>query len=162
MWTTRTRASNYLPDLLAKALRLGTGADAGFVMPSFHSIQAPLDGALAALGPGRVSELDPVRLVGTPGYDPMIVELRRGEFERAARAYWAAAEPRNTTTDALPWNWCRMPPGLSAERRSPATVAVIPAVVAHLAEWLGREIDADPSGVAAIDVVRGVLRPGSV
>jgi hypothetical protein len=156
-WRTRTGAARYLPDLLTEAPRLGAGTDAGFVMPSFHGIQAPLDGALAALGPGPVSELDLIRLVGAPGYDPVVVELRPGELERAASVHWAIADPRNTATDVLPWNWCRMPVGLSTCRHSPTSVAVIPAVVPHLSEWLGRELDAEPASVDGVQAVRLVL-----
>src|SRR5215218_3989120 len=57
-WVTRTGAQRYLPDLIADGLRTATGADAAFVMPSFHATQAPFDGAIASLGPGPVSELD--------------------------------------------------------------------------------------------------------
>lgn len=161
-WRTRTGALRYLPDLLAEGLRLGAGTDAGLVMPSFHGIQAPLDGVLAAIGPGPVSELDLVRLAGAPGYDPVVVELRPGELERAASAHWATADPRNAATDVLPWNWCRMPVGLSARRQSPTSVAVIPAVVPHLSEWLGRKIHAEPAGVDAVQAMRLLLETGGI
>jgi 2',3'-cyclic-nucleotide 2'-phosphodiesterase (5'-nucleotidase family) len=65
-WLTRTGAERYLPDLLADAFRAATGADAGFVLPNFHGVQAPFDGAIAALGPGPVTELDLVRMVAAP------------------------------------------------------------------------------------------------
>ena len=44
---------HYLPDLIAEGFRIATRADAGFVLPASHGIQAPFDGAVAALGPGR-------------------------------------------------------------------------------------------------------------
>ena len=119
------------------------------MLPSFHGIQAPLDGAIASLGPGAVSELDVLRMFAAPDYDPVVVELRPGELEAANRAYWAIADPANAAADDLWWNWCRMPAGTSRGGREPATVAVIPAVVAHLSEWLGRELEGDPAGVPA-------------
>ncbi|HKH19292.1 MAG TPA: metallophosphoesterase, partial [Solirubrobacteraceae bacterium] len=61
-WLTRTGAERYLPDFMADAFRAATGADAALVMPNFHGIQAPLDGAIAALGPGAVTELELLRL----------------------------------------------------------------------------------------------------
>jgi hypothetical protein len=148
-WLSRTGAAHYLPDLLAAGLRIATGADAGFVLPSYHGIQAPLDGAIAALGPGPVSELDVLRMCADPGYDPVVVELRPGELHAAATAHWAAADPRNTATDALAWNWCRMPAATSAAGDDPETVAVIPGAVAHLSEWLGRTVASEPAGVPA-------------
>jgi hypothetical protein len=156
-WITRPGAPRYLPDLIADAFRAATGADAAFVMPSFHGIQAPLDGAIACLGPGPVSALDVVRPLASPDYDPVVVELRPGELERAIAAYAATADPANTDADRLWWNWCRMPPGTSVGRRTPSTVAVIPGVIAHFAEWLGRDLDAEPGGVTAADALIGAL-----
>jgi hypothetical protein len=159
-WTTRTGAARYLPDLLAEALRVAAGTDAGFALPSLHAIQAPLDGAIAAVGPGPVSELDLVRLLGAPGYDPVIAELRPGELERAIRMHWTFADPRHTMADVLPWNWCRMPAGVSVDGRVPATVAVLPGVVAHLSEWLGRDVEAQAAGADAIRALRLLLESG--
>jgi hypothetical protein len=156
-WLTRTGAPHYLPDLIARALRTATGADAGFALPSLHGIQAPLDGAIASLGPGEVTELDVLRLAGDPSYDPVVVELRPGELSKAAAAHWATADPRNATADAVYWNWCRMPAGTSAGPGEPATVAVIPGVVPRLSEWLGRELDGEPAGVSARDALVAAL-----
>ena len=155
-WVTRTRAQRYLPDLIAEGLRTATGADAAFVMPSFHGTQAPFDGAVAALGPGPISELDVLRPLASPDYDPVVVELHPGELERAVAAYSATADPANADADRLWWNWCRMPPGTSVGA-TPASVAVIPAVVPHLVEWLGRDLDAAPGGVAATDALIAAL-----
>jgi hypothetical protein len=156
-WLTRTGAQHYLPDLLAAGLRIATGADAGFVLPSYHGIQAPLDGAIGVLGPGPVSELDVLRMCADPEYDPVVVELRPGELRAAARAYRAAADPGNTATDHLAWNWCRMPAATSTDRADPGTVAVIPGVVAHLSEWLGREVESEPAGVPAREALVAAL-----
>lgn len=82
-WLARTGAQHYLPHLLADVLRAATGADAGLAVPNFHGIQAPVDGAIAALGRGPVSELDVLRLVAAPDFDLHVVELEGGELEAA-------------------------------------------------------------------------------
>jgi 2',3'-cyclic-nucleotide 2'-phosphodiesterase (5'-nucleotidase family) len=156
-WITRTGASRYLPDLIADGLRAATDADAGFVMPSFHAVQAPLDGAIASLGPGPVTELDILRPVAALDYDPVVVELAPGELERASRTYSATADPRNAAADELFWNWCRMPHGTSAATPRARSVAVIPAVVRHLSEWLGRDLEAERTGVSARDALVAAL-----
>jgi hypothetical protein len=127
-------------------------------MPSFHSIQAPLDGAIAAVGPGPVSGLDLIRMVAAPDFDPVVVELERGELRTAIDAYWATADPRTVDSDTLAWNWCRMPAGVSTPGESPTSVAVIPGVVAHLSEWLGRDLVTQPGGCTAIHARVGALR----
>jgi hypothetical protein len=152
-WVTRTGAARYLPDLLARAFREACGADAGFVLPNFHGVQAPLDGAIGSLGPGPVTELDLLRMVAAPDYDPVVVELRDGDLERAVDAQWAIADPRNLAGDDLPWNWCRMPAGVSRGPGAPASLACIPGVVPHLAEWLDRELDPEPASVPALEAL---------
>jgi hypothetical protein len=161
-WLTRTGAEHFLPDLLARGFREATGADAGFVLPNLHGVQAPLDGAIAALGPGPVTELDLLRMVAAPDYDPVVVELRAGELERAVAAQWSIADPRNVAGDDLPWNWCRMPAGVSRGADPPASVACIPSVVPHLSEWLNRELEPESAGVSALQaLVRAVSRGDS-
>jgi hypothetical protein len=157
---TRTGGPHYLPDLLADALRRATGAGAGLIVPNYHGIQAPFDGALAALGPGPVTELDLLRLFGSPGMDPVVIELEPGELEAAAAAQWLLADPANTAADALPENWCRMPLGLSAGTRDSGTVALIPGAVPRMSEWLGRELNAEPAGVEVRSAVASVLAGG--
>jgi 2',3'-cyclic-nucleotide 2'-phosphodiesterase (5'-nucleotidase family) len=156
-WVMRTGAPRYLPDLLADALRRATGADAGLIVPNYHGIQAPFDGVIAALGPGPVTELDLLRLFGSPGMDPVVVELGPGELKAAAAAQWLLADPANTAGDELPENWCRMPLGLSAGTRASGTVAMIPSAVPRLSEWLGREVNAEPTGVEVRSAVASVL-----
>ena len=156
-WITRTGAERYLPDLLARAFREATGADAGFVLPNFHGVQAPLDGSIAALGPGPMTELDLLRMVAAPDYDPVVVELRAGELERAVAAQWSIADPRNVAGDELPWNWCRMPAGVARGPDAPASVACIPAVVPHLSEWLDRELEPGSAGVPALQALVGAV-----
>jgi len=161
-WLSRTGAERYLPDLMDAALRFATGADAGLVMPNFHGIQAPIDGAIAALGPGPVTELDLLRMAASEDYDPVVVSLRDGELERAIEAHWTVADPHNTAGDELPWNWCRLPLGVSRDARSPASVAVIPAVADHLSDWLDRDLAAEPGGVSAVDALAAGLDGGRV
>ena len=156
-WLARTGAERYLPDLLASAFRTATGADAGFVLPSYHGIQAPIDGAIGALGPGPVTELDLLRMVASLDYDPVVVELREGELDAAVEAHWAIADPSNAAGDALAWNWCRMPAGVSRGERAPASVACIPAVADHLAGWLDRDLAPQPAGVSALEALTRAL-----
>jgi 2',3'-cyclic-nucleotide 2'-phosphodiesterase (5'-nucleotidase family) len=157
VWLTRTGAPRYLPNLLARALHSATGADAALVLPGFHGIQAPFDGTVAALGGGPVTELDVLRLFGQPDYPLAVAELRPGELEAAAEAYWRDADPRNASGDDLAWNWCRMPAGTSVGAEPPATVAVVAGVVPRLSDWLGREVAAEPASVTGIDALIGLV-----
>ena len=54
-----------------------------------------------------------------------------------------------------------MPAGLSARRPSPTSVAVMTAVIPHLSEWLGRDIDAEPAGVDTVQALRLLLDAGA-
>jgi hypothetical protein len=158
-WLTRTGAKRYLPDLLAEALRFATGAEAALVLPGFHSTQAPLDGAVAALRAGPVSDLDLVRIFDDADDRPVVAELRPGEFRAAVDAYEATSDPRSRDGDRVWWNWCRMPAGVSAEADDPKTVAVmLPVASRHLAEWLGRDLDYEAASVSARDALAQVLR----
>lgn len=158
-WLTRTGARRYLPDLLAEALRSATGAEAALVMPGFHSTQAPLDGAVAALRAGAVSELDLVRIFDAADDRPVVAELRRGEFRAAVDAYEAISDPRARDGDRVWWNWCRMPAGTSAALDDPKTVAVMPPVAnRHLGEWLGRDPVYESADVGAREALARSLR----
>jgi 2',3'-cyclic-nucleotide 2'-phosphodiesterase (5'-nucleotidase family) len=156
-WLTRTGAERYLPDLMADAFRAATGADAALILPGYHGIQAPFDGAVASLGPGEVTELDLLRLCADPGYDPLVVELRPGELERALEAYRATADPANAAADQVAWNWCRMPAGTAGDVRRAAAVAVIGDVAGHLRQWLDRDVEARPSGVGAREALAAAI-----
>jgi hypothetical protein len=152
-WLARTGAPHYLPELLADALRTATGADAGLVVPSFHGTQAPLDGAVASLGPGPVSELDVARLFGSPDYEPVIAEIRPGELRAAVQAHWATADPANRDGDRVWWNWCRMPAAASTGAEDPASVAMIPGVAAHLSLLLEHDMQTQPATTSARDAL---------
>jgi hypothetical protein len=153
-WITRTGARHYLPDLLARAFLAATGAEAGFAPPNHHAIQAPLDGALAVLGPGPVSELDVLRPFAALDYELVVAELRPGELETVRRVQWETADPANRAGDPLAWNWCRMPAGVSGDG---STVALLSAVLAHVRDWLGRDVAAHPTGIHARDALVGAL-----
>jgi 2',3'-cyclic-nucleotide 2'-phosphodiesterase (5'-nucleotidase family) len=147
-WLTRTGADHYLPHLFARALREATGAEAAFVVPGYHGSQAPLDGTITALQAGPVTTLDLIRIVGDAD-EPVIAHLRPGELAAVVEAYERTADPANAAGDGIWWNWCRMPCGTSGRIGAASTVAVIPDVVRHLNEWLGRDVAAEPSGVSA-------------
>jgi hypothetical protein len=152
-WLTRTGTRHYPPQLLADGLRQATEADAALVVPSFHGTQAPLDGAIASLGPGSITELDAARLFGSPDYDPVIAELRPGELRAAVQAHWATADPANRDGDRAWWNWCRMPAAVSTGAEDPASVAMIPGVTRHLSLLLDRDVGAEPAGPSARDAL---------
>jgi len=159
MWLTRTGARHYLPDFLASSLRTATGAEAALILPGFHSTQAPLDGAVAALHAGPVTELDLVRIFDDADDRPVVAELRPGEFRAAVDAYESISDPRARDGDRVWWNWCRMPAGTSTAVDDPRTVAVMPPVASrHLGEWLGRDLAYQPAEVGARDALAQALR----
>jgi 2',3'-cyclic-nucleotide 2'-phosphodiesterase (5'-nucleotidase family) len=159
-WVTRTGARHYLPDLIAGAFRAATGADAAFVPPAHHGAQGPLDGAMAALPAGEVTELDVVRIFPADDYGPVVVELASGELRRVIEHHAAIADPANPAGDGLWWNWCRMPAGLSLGTPDPGSVAMVTGNVPLLADWLDRELAATPSPIPARDAfIRHALAP---
>jgi hypothetical protein len=155
-WVTRTGARRYLPDLMAEALRRSTGADAALFLPGSHVTQAPLDGAIAALPAGRVSELDVLRLFD--GDDRLaIVDLERGELRAAVNAYNAISDPHFREGDQVGWNWCRMPAAARSSVDEPTTVAVMAWVLPLLSEWLGRELGSRLADNGARDALLEML-----
>ena len=104
---------------------------------------------LLALREGPITALDLMRLLPTPEYDPVVVELRRGEFARAVAAHDEAADPANRATDGIWWNWCRMRAGVAKGERAPRTLAVVPFATRMLSEWLGRDVEGEPTGFTA-------------
>jgi 2',3'-cyclic-nucleotide 2'-phosphodiesterase (5'-nucleotidase family) len=152
-WITRTGALHYLPDLIARAFRESSGADAAFVPPAHHGTQAPLDGAMAQLPQGPVTELDVTRLFPANDYGPVIVELEPGELGSAIERHTAIADPRTREGDDLWWNWCRMPASLNATSANPTSVAVVAGNVTLLADLLDRRLTSEPSPVGARDAL---------
>jgi hypothetical protein len=122
---------------------------AGRREPGMHGTQPPIDGSVGALRAGPVTELDLARMLPSPEYDPVVVELRPGELAAARAAHDRAADPANRAADGIWWNWCRMPAGISAGDGEPRTLAVLPGVTAMLSDWLGRDVDGTPAGVTA-------------
>jgi 2',3'-cyclic-nucleotide 2'-phosphodiesterase (5'-nucleotidase family) len=148
-WLSRTGAERYLPDLVAQALRQASGADAGMVLAAQHLIQAPLDGVIAALPAGPVTELDLMWLFALPDDRPAVVELRPGELAAAVAGHDAISHPDARHTDRVWWNWSRMRAGVSVGAGEPGTVAVMPWVVPRLGELLGRELASEPATAGA-------------
>jgi 2',3'-cyclic-nucleotide 2'-phosphodiesterase (5'-nucleotidase family) len=157
-WLARTGAAHYLPDLIAAALHRGTGADAAFVPAAQHTTQGAVDGAVAALPAGPVTELDLARLFGQVDDRPAVAQLRRGEFGTLLRTWAEIADPRSRRGDDIWWNWCRMPSGISTGAGEPQTVAVLPFLVPRISDLLGRPVDAEPADVGARQALRAVLR----
>jgi hypothetical protein len=156
-WLGRPDAVDYLPDRIADALRRATGADAALVFGGQHATQAPLDGAVAALGPGPVSELDLFRLFPYDDDRPVVVELRPEELAAAVRAHDAVTDPDNRDGDHVWWNSIRMRAGVSATGPTPASVAVMPFILGRLGELLGRELAGEPAATGGRQAVLRAL-----
>ncbi len=156
-WLGRTGADHYLPDLIATALRTATRADAAIVPASQHTTQGALDGAVAAIPAGPVTELDLARLFGQRDDRPAVVSLRPGEFRTLVSALADIADPRSAHADRIWWNWCRMPNGVSAVSDDPRTVAMPTNTLSRLAGVLNRDLDHDPATVGARQALTAAL-----
>ncbi|SCF05550.1 2',3'-cyclic-nucleotide 2'-phosphodiesterase/5'-or 3'-nucleotidase, 5'-nucleotidase family [Micromonospora coriariae] len=156
-WLGRTGAAHYLPGLLARALHQSTGADAGLVLASEHTNQGAVDGSVAALRAGPVTELDLMRLFGQADDRPAVIHLRPGEYRVLRRVVSGIADPANPAGDHVWWNWGRMPPGISTGPVEPRTVAVAPFLVPRLAELLDRTLDSEVANVGARRALLAVL-----
>lgn len=143
-WLGRPGAAHYLPDLVASALQLATGADAGLAFAAQHATQNSLDGAVSALPAGPVSRLDLVRLFPYRDDHPVVVDLGPDGLEAAVRSHNALSDPRNPAGDQVWWNWGRMPAGVYATADRPRTVAVLPYIADRLSELLDRGLDREP------------------
>jgi 2',3'-cyclic-nucleotide 2'-phosphodiesterase (5'-nucleotidase family) len=156
-WITRTGAQHYLPDLVAAAFLNATSADAALIPAGQSSTQAPLDGAVAGLRAGPVTQLDLVRLFSYDDDHLVVVELAADEFRLVVDFYNQLADPHSRESDYSPWNTCRMPPGVSRNVEKPRTVAVMNWVVPRLGHSLHRDLDGGPATVGARDALLQAL-----
>lgn len=135
----RTRVS-FLPDMIAKAIRHATAADAALLFPSGFFTQAPLDGACAFLPAGPVTELDLHRLFPFPDSQIAILRLHGDEFGRLLTTHDTLTTPSNRAGDSEWWNWHRIPAGVDTIVDYPRTVAVTAYSVPLIEHWLDRHI----------------------
>lgn len=157
-WESRPGASRYLPDLIAAAMRAGSGADAALVPSSELFTQAPLDGVVAALRAGEVTELDLLRLYPFGENTIVVLELRPGEFRRLVACHDSAVDSANAGADALWWNWARAPAGTAVGAREPRNVAVESRDVLRLfCAWLDREATVHRSSVSGREALRRLI-----
>jgi 2',3'-cyclic-nucleotide 2'-phosphodiesterase (5'-nucleotidase family) len=157
-WESRPGARHYLPNLIAAAMRASTGADAAFVPASELFTQAPVDGTVAALRAGAVTELDLLRLYPFGEAGVVVLELRPGEFRRLVECHDSVADPANTGGDALWWNWARAPAGTASGPNEPSTVAVESRDVARLlCSWLDRDLTVLQSSVSGRHAVEQLI-----
>lgn len=159
-WESRPRAPHYLPRLVATAYRASSGADAAFVPASQLLTQAPVDGTVAALRAGSVTELDILRLFPFVEDAVAIVELDATEFRQLVHRHDSATDPTNTSADSAWWNWARAPAGIAADRDDPTTLAVMEVFVPLLESWIGRALAPHRSGASAREAVKNVIMNG--
>lgn len=156
------RPSSTLPDeveglarLVARATLAAGAADAAVVPASQLFTQAPIDGAVAGVASGPVSELDIHRLFPFPDDEPSVVSLRSGELDRLVRTHDALTDPANADADGEWWNWARGPAGVAVRDERARTVLVMPFFVPLVQAWLGRPVRAEPSGVSLRTALAG-------
>jgi 2',3'-cyclic-nucleotide 2'-phosphodiesterase (5'-nucleotidase family) len=155
-WTSVPGVGRYLPEWVASAMRLATGADAAFVPASQLFTQAPLDGAAAALRAGTVTELDLERLFPYTPDELTILELGDGELARLRAAHDLVSDPANAA-DRHWWNWARAPAGVSSGVADPRTVVVRPFFAPLVAALLGRDLVTRSAGVGGRQALREAL-----
>lgn len=147
-WDSWPGRGPYLPDLLATAIRSSSGAEAAFALPDMHWTQGPLDGVVAALQAGPVTDLDLIRLFPFDDDKVIVVDLRADEFQKLVQVHDGLSDPRNSAADALWWNWARAPAGTSCSAKSPETLAILAWTLPLVELWLGRDLAAhlSPTG----------------
>lgn len=120
--TMRPGETNTLGDFVAAAwLDQVADADAAFVPACDLWTQPPVDGTVAALPAGEVTELDLRRLF--PFDDTLVLlELQAGEWEALVSAHDHAVDFANTSTDTVWWNWARGRAGVAQATDSPRRV----------------------------------------
>lgn len=160
-WLCRPDAEHYLPDLIATATRRASGADAAFVPAGQLFTQAPLDGTVAALAAGPLTELEVQRVFPFPADEVAVVDLLPGELDRLTASHDANADPSNLAADHLWWNWARMRAGVSIASPQPHTLAIAAFATPLLASWLGRELTIYPNPTGGAQALRE-LGEGSI
>ncbi|MDV6270810.1 metallophosphoesterase [Rhodococcus globerulus] len=125
---------------VAEAVRVEVETEAALLMPNAFFTQAPIDGAIAQLGPGPVSRLDIHRLFPFPDDELTVIELVDDEFERVVAAHDHTTSPANRSGDADWWNWNRTPAGWSTTRKHPRTVAIAKFSLPLIEQWIARDL----------------------
>jgi hypothetical protein len=149
-WRSTPATCDYLPQLAAEALAEATGSAAAIVPAQVLVSQPPIDGVVAALPRGAVSEFDVWRLVRDAFDRCVIVELSADEVAAVVARLSEQAQP-GATLD-VPWTFLRMPPGAVATDPSDGTV-IPDAWRPLITEWLERDL----SGVPATTGIRGAI-----
>ena len=130
--------------------------------PAHHGAQAPLDGIMAELPAGPVTELDLIRLFPADDYGPVIVELDARRAAPAVERHAAIADPREPAGDE---SVVELVPhagrGLNAATRQPDQRRARGRQRAPFsAELLDRELACEPSPIAARDALLRALESG--
>ncbi|WP_141003783.1 hypothetical protein [Nocardioides humi] len=155
--TMRPGEANDLGDFIARAwLDRVADADAAIVPACELWTQPPIDGTVAALLAGDISELDLRRLF--PFDDTLVlIELGAGRWERLLAAHDRMTDFANTEGDAVWWNWARGRAGIAQESDSPRRL-VTSRFAARLLDGAGAELRTHPSDVHASAPVAEVLQ----
>jgi 2',3'-cyclic-nucleotide 2'-phosphodiesterase (5'-nucleotidase family) len=157
-WESRPGAKHYLPNLVAVAMREAGEADAAFLPAGELFTQAPIDGVVAALRAGPVTELDLLRLYPFGENAIVVLELAPEEFHRLVSAHDVAVDPTNAGGDGLWWNWARAPAGTASGSKQPSTVAVESRDVLRLfCSWLDRDVTAHQSSISGREAVERLI-----
>lgn len=161
-WTTHPAAAHYLPGLVAAASREATGAEAGLIPPNHLFTQAPVDGIVAALPAGPLTDLDLQRLFPFPDDRLALIGLGPGEFRRIRDLHDRNANPANSASDGAWWNWMRAPAGWSSRAEEPETAGVMAFAVPFFEMLLERDLVVHGSATSARRAVLDRLKDGAV
>jgi hypothetical protein len=143
------RANNrasYLPDFMAQAVREISAADVGLVPAAEVCNQPPVDGVLAFLPSGELTEGHLFQLI--PWIDDSIVKTRVTRPElRVIQRRWDTS-PARAVSERGWWSWAPFPCGFSARERlpDPLTIAVDSFWKGMVNSWLGRDCDWQDAG----------------
>jgi 2',3'-cyclic-nucleotide 2'-phosphodiesterase (5'-nucleotidase family) len=157
------------PSSLAQAIAQGlvatTGADVGVVFPHhLQTMQAPIDGVFAYLGPGPVTEADVLRVAPFLRHqvprDVFVCELTEQELADFTRAASTPDQPRDLGR-LENWGGPAVARGKPTTRTGTSTVSVAMTSIyrerPYAERWLGREPDWTPTGFGLADAVRAAV-----